>query len=191
MSHSASIAKDVNPQIARAAAEVGILLDDYHYSPHARDRIVRYTIAHGTPTGCPELDREDEADASAVFEAELEPVPFDSPAWDRDGGVYLDVPSLIDGTHPLPFAEPEPDEATLISHEAPDGRHVALKMIGNGALPPISGGAPAPTAADRRDFEAWLSQVDAPYPPDDQAEPMRAWYRRHPVAEFNNDLRTD
>jgi hypothetical protein len=31
-----------------------------------------------------------------------------------------------------------------------------------------------PTDADRRDFEAWLEQVDSPYPPDDQAEPARA-----------------
>jgi hypothetical protein len=175
---------DVNPQIARAAAEVAVLLMDYGYTPHARDQVVLYIRAHGTPTGCPELDREDESDASAVFESELEPVPYSSPAWDRDGGVYLDVPSLIDGTHPLPFAEPEPDEATLISHEAPDGRHVARKMLDAGTLPmPISGGAP--TDADRADFEAWLEQVDAGYPPDDQVEAVRAWYRRNPLGEFN------
>jgi hypothetical protein len=44
---------------------------------------------------------------------------------------------------------------------------------------------PGPTDADRRDFEAWLASLDADYPPDDQAEEMRAWYRRNPISEFN------
>src|SRR5438270_568584 len=89
MSHCAAIAMDVNPSVRKAAGELATLLDDYHYSPHARDRIVRYTIANGTPSGCPELDREDEADASMGFEAELEPVPFtrgNAAEFGRQGG---------------------------------------------------------------------------------------------------------
>jgi hypothetical protein len=60
-------------------------------------------------------------------------------------------------------------------------------------VPPIAGGSPeadpGPTEADRRDFEAWLSQVDADYPPDAQveAEVMRAWYRRNPIGDLNAD----
>jgi hypothetical protein len=184
MVHSASIAKDVNPQIARAAAELGILLDDYHYSPHARDRIVRYTIAHGTPTGCPELDREDESDASAVFESELEPIEFSSDAWDRDGGVYLDVPMLIDGTHPTPFgtepAGPDSDRSIPTVGLVPP----VLEDLA-AALPPIAGGSEEaepfePGPDDLADYGRWSEALE-------RRREMLSWYERNPIAAFNAD----
>jgi len=60
-------------------------------------------------------------------------------------------------------------------------------------LRPVCGGGPedpGPTEADRRDFELWLSQVDQPYPPEDQVESRRAWYRRNSIEAFNS-LRQD
>jgi hypothetical protein len=92
-----------SPSVRHAADAVAVLLRDYDYTPHARDRVVLWIRAHGTPTGCPELDREDEADAEMVFVAELEEVPFDSEAWDRDTGVLFDAAMLADGTHPWPI----------------------------------------------------------------------------------------
>jgi hypothetical protein len=64
-------------------------------------------------------------------------------------------------------------------------------------MPPISGGSPGHLDGDRRDFEEWLSQVDASYPPADQPESdfprvktmadvradmadVRRWYADHP-----------
>jgi hypothetical protein len=181
MVHFASIAKDVNPQIARAAAEVGLLLDDYHYSPHARDRIVRYTIAHGTPSGCPELDREDESDACLVFESELEPVPYDSPAWERDTSVILDAAMLADGSHPFPIPTVGDDDRT----EPDDFAAAALEDLD---IMPISGGAPdgdeaepfEPTAEDLADFGKWSEELD-------RRREMLSWYERNPIRSFNAD----
>jgi hypothetical protein len=100
----------VSPSVRHAADAVAVLLKDYDYTPHARDRVVLWIRAHGTPTGCPELDREDEADASAVFEAELEPVPYDSPMWDKYEDVCLDARMLIEG-HPWPIPTGDHDDA--------------------------------------------------------------------------------
>jgi hypothetical protein len=132
---------DVNPQFAGALAQLGILLDDYHYSAHAKGRILAWTALHGTPALCPELDLEDEADAELVFVASLPEVPFDSPAWG------------------------EPDEATLIAGEAPDGPAVAAKMVAQGTLPPVSGGCPdepyEPTEEDWAELRRWSEWCDA------------------------------
>jgi hypothetical protein len=83
--------------------ELDTLLEDYHYSPHARAQIVAYTAREGMPTGCAYLDREDEQDTSEVFVAELEPVPLDHESWDRPD-VMLDAELLAEGTHPFPVA---------------------------------------------------------------------------------------
>jgi hypothetical protein len=87
------------------------------------------TAANGTPTGCPELDREDEHDAEMVFIEGLEPVSFESEAWDRDRGVLFDAELLSLEQHPWPVPasddfhlEPsEADERWLrsLGHEAP------------------------------------------------------------------------
>jgi hypothetical protein len=181
MSHSSTIAMDVNPQIRAAALQVGILLDDYHYSPHARDAIVRHITATGCVTDAPGLDREDQADAEAVFVAELEPVPLSSDAWDRDTGVLFDAELLVTG-HPWPYGPQVGDDDRDF-----DAAMAALEDLptANGwtPLPPISGGAPL--NGDRDDFEAWLSQVDAGYPPADQ--PASDW----PALKTADDRRKD
>jgi hypothetical protein len=119
MSYSGTIPMDVNPSVREALGELATLLRDYHYSEHAVGRILAHTAAHGTPTGAPELDREDEADAEMVFVAELEPVPFDHESWDRED-VFLDVRLLADGTHPFPM--PDADEGAGPLPEPPDVR---------------------------------------------------------------------
>jgi hypothetical protein len=189
---------DVNPHVAQALVELSILMDDYHYSQHAREQILAYTAAHGTPSGCACLDREDEADASMVFEESLPIVPWDSPAWDRETDtITLDVPMLEAGVHPFPLLDPSdwPAEATLIAHEAPDGRHVVAKMLANGVLPPISGGCDEcydgpdaevddpyePTAEDLADLADWSERLDRER---DIAE-QREFWRRTPIEAFN------
>jgi hypothetical protein len=154
----------VSPSTRKALEALATLLLDYHYSAHAIGRIAAYAAANGTPTGCAYLDREDEADATEVFVAELGPVDYDSPAWARED-VFLDVELLAAGTHPAPFGEP--DLATLISHEAPDGPAVARKLMDAGLLPPLAGGAPddewpafTPTAEDLADYAAWAEECD-------------------------------
>jgi hypothetical protein len=161
---------DVNPSVRKAVGELATLLDEYGYSPCAREAIVRYTVANGTPSGCPALDREDEHDASMVFEAELEPVPFDSPAWDRDGGVYLDVALLAENRHPTPFpAEPPdvgygqaPDESWFHPHRhSPNGAN---------GLPPVRGGSEEagrfePSEQDWRDYREHFDRAGAPEAP--------------------------
>jgi hypothetical protein len=156
---------------------------------------VAYTAREGTPTGCLEFDPEDEADATEVYVAELEPVGLDSDAWDRDAGaVYLDVELLSLGTHPFPYNldaddtgefPPAPLEAIADADRSiPAGAVLVppeLEALA-AALPPISGGSPTPTEADRRDFEHWLAQADAGYPPADQAKPAAVPTDRHSPA---------
>jgi hypothetical protein len=81
----------------------------------------------------------------------------------RCGGTgFVPVASASDHppVEPDDFPDPTPDENWF--HPSRD----VLKAAG---LAPIAGGAPLD--GDRRDFEEWLSQVDQPYPPDDQVEP--------------------
>jgi hypothetical protein len=161
---------DVNPVIRRALGELSTLLEDYHYSQHARERIVAYTAREGTPTGCPELDPEDDHDAEMVFVAELPEIPFDSPAWDRED-VFLDVRMLAAGVHPLPFGDgpdaPDADPQFAFPGIAPLAERLAL--------PSISGGAPGHvyTDQDHADHMAWLDSLDAGHPPQDQPETPR------------------
>jgi hypothetical protein len=62
------------------------------------------------------------------------------------------------------------------------------------SLPPVSGGAPEPTAADVRDLDEWLAQVDAVPPPDDDfpvmepAEPTRNRYSVEALANIGRIL---
>src|SRR4051812_20892025 len=73
-----------SPSVRKALGELATLLEDYRYSQHARESICAHVAREGTVTGAPGLEAEDEADASMVYEAELTPVPFDSPAWDDE-----------------------------------------------------------------------------------------------------------
>src|SRR5262245_13912029 len=88
------------------------------------------------------------------------------PAWTENWFWSLSDPDERAALEP-PALEPD---------DAPDARP------GYGAqcwarLYPIAGGAPLERDGDRRDFEAGLAQVDAPYPPDDQAEDPMAFPR--------------
>jgi hypothetical protein len=155
--YSAQIRLDVNPHVAVALDQLGVLLDDYGYSAHAKARIWAYTAQNGTPTGCRYLDREDEADASMVFEESLPAVPYDSEAWDKED-VFLDARMLAAGTHPLPFGE---------GPDAPDGdpqvRFAGIESLAERmSLPPVSGGAPEfiPSAADLQEYGVWSEELD-------------------------------
>jgi hypothetical protein len=111
----------VSPSVRGALEQLGVLLDDYHYSPHCRGRILAFTAANGTPSGCPELDREDEADASMVFEESLEPIPFDDEAWDKYEDMVMDARLLASNEHPFPIpAQGDDDRAFDAAMEADD-----------------------------------------------------------------------
>jgi len=175
MWHCTRIPLDVNPQVAAAVDQLGILLDDYHYSAHARARILAWTTREGTPTGCPELDREDEADVEQVFVEALAEVPFEAAAWDRED-VCLDATMLVAGLHPLPFGDgpdaPEADPAMAFPLIRPLAERIAV--------PPVCGGGAAyePTAEDLADFADWAEE----------------WRRRRDTEDYLarfNDVRDD
>jgi hypothetical protein len=163
-----------------------VLLRDYGYSAHARDRIACWTATHGTPTGCPYLDREDEQDVTEVYVAGLEPVPFTGEAWDRDTSVIFDAEMLARGDHPWPIVggpdddrEFDPDAGCESLPGLPDLRDPDDWPEG---LPPITGGSPEaepfePTNEDLQDFAQWSDAVA-----------MKRWYdERGGLAAFNAD----
>jgi hypothetical protein len=157
----ASIPLHVSPSVRKALGELATLLRDYHYSEHAVGQVVAYTAREGTPTGSPYLDREDEADAEAVYVAELEPVDLASDAWDRDTSVIFDAAMLADGSHPWPIPVTGDDDPT----EPDDFAAAALEDL---ALPPVAGGSPdddgpapyEPTAEDLADFGRWSEDLE-------------------------------
>ncbi len=162
MSIVASLPLHVSPSVRKALGELSTLLEDYHYSQHARESICAYVAREGTVTGAPGLDAEDEADASWVFENELEPVPFDSEAWDRDQGVIFDVELLIAGNHPWPLVQDQDDDRTAPDFDASRRAIAASDPIP--PLPPTSGGAPddepefTPSPADWEDYRNHFDQ---------------------------------
>jgi hypothetical protein len=180
-----SIRLYVSPSVRRALGVLATLLEDCHYSRHARESICGHVAREGTLAGAPGLDPGDEADAEMVFVAELESAPFDSEAWDRDQGVLFDAEMLAEGTHPWPIPavgdddRTIPPDAELEDYAAWDARQERL-MEEIRALRPISGGAPVdgppydPTPEDLADFAAWSDAVA-----------MRRWYDEHPLSEFN------
>jgi hypothetical protein len=145
MAYSAQVRLDVNPQVAAALEQLGILLDEYGYSAFAKARIWAWTVANGTPTGCRYLDREDESDATDVFVASLPEVPFDSPAWDRDTSVIFDVEMLVEDNHPWPIPTVGDDDRTI----PPDADLVPPEVLelAELGLAPIGGGSPEPEPA--------------------------------------------
>jgi hypothetical protein len=206
MGHSTTIPLHVSPSVRKALRELDTLLEDYHYSPHARGQIVAHTAREGTPTGCAYLDREDEADASMVFESELEPVPYDSDVWDRDTGVLFDAAMLAEGNHPWPLVQDCSDDRTIppdadllppeLDPDDDDGDLVVETIV----VRPVCGGSEEaepyePTAEDLRDYSAWSAELDARRNAVERSwremiERSRAWYAANPLAEFNR-LRTD
>jgi hypothetical protein len=140
----------VGPSTRQALEALTTLLLDYHYSGHAIGRIAAYVAREGTPTGCPTLDPEDEADATEAYVTSLAEVPLDSPMWDKYEDVCLDVALLEAGTHPWPIPAFGDDD-----REAPDG-----------ALPPIRGGSDeaepfVPSDEDWAAYREWAERHDA------------------------------
>jgi hypothetical protein len=191
MGYSAQIPLDVNPQVAAALEQLGVLLEDHHYSAYAKARILAYTAREGTPTGCRYLDREDEADAEQVFADSLPAVPPDSPAWDRDTSVIFDVEMLAEGVHPWPIpTRPEDDDTRAVPPDAvllppelepefeldrfepsPEDwealRRWALEVEAGClglSIPPVSGGAPEPEPAAPAPVEGTIvvAHIQAP-----------------------------
>jgi hypothetical protein len=83
---------DVSPSARKALDALATLLLEYSYPGHVVGRIVAYTAANGTPSCCPDLDREDEHDACMVYEQEQEPVPYGSPEW----GDFADFAAVME-----------------------------------------------------------------------------------------------
>jgi hypothetical protein len=112
-------------------------LEEHHYSPHAREAVLAHTAAEGTPTGCADLEAEDEGPATEAFVGALPAVPFDSAEWGEDGP--------DDGDRSIPA------DAVLVPPELLE-------------LAPIVGGAPesfTPTDEDLADYAAWSAELDA------------------------------
>lgn len=169
MTKSITVPMYRNPSIVRAAHEVGALLQDYNYSPTARAEVVAYTIAEGTPSGCPSLDAEDEQDACQVMEESFDPVPFDDlAAW---GGGFDDVDDFDVAAWDAQCATHDAEQAILDEgRPAPDDTgewpvlvldpHAAAGLV---ALPPIAGGSDEaePFEPTAEDLDWWAAQIEA------------------------------
>jgi hypothetical protein len=155
------------------------LLIERDYTQLARESICRHAYREGTLEGAGYLDADDRAEADEVFIAALEPVPYDSPEWgDPDG---LDVEAGCKPLPELPDLRDPHDWPDVGYGQAPDEhwRH-PHSSDGAGPLPPLSGGAPEPTAEDLEDYGRWSEDLDRRREAED-------FYRRHPLAEFNAD----
>jgi hypothetical protein len=154
VSHSCTIPISVNPQLAAAALELGLTLEDLGYSRRYIDLIIRHAAAAGTLVGSP-VDPEDEAVAEAAFCEALDamgPVPYDSECWDRDQAMTFDARMLADGVHPWPIPVDSDDDRA-----GPDDFDRAMAALEDLPLP-ISGGAPSPE--DLADYHAWSEDLD-------------------------------
>jgi hypothetical protein len=155
------------PNLGHAPLALAAWLLDQNYPQCARERIVEHVQCHGTLAGLVELqwlDREDEATASEVFVEALPAVPQTASEWEDPDTWEISDPDERDA---LEAAELE--RITDLADAPTPGEERWLTLMWSG-LPPIAGGAPEYTDADRRDFEAWLDQVDD-YPPADQVSP--------------------
>jgi hypothetical protein len=165
-----------NPPLRPGLDALSWWLEDRHYTPHARDRILAYAAARGTPTGSPDLEAGDEAEATEAFVGGLPDVPPDDPAWD-DQTFVLDAEMLAEGNHPWPIpTRPEddddrsmPPDAVLmppeLEREGFDPTPEDLEDLRRWeqeieagrpglTIAPIGGGAPAPTAEDAAEARA-------------------------------------
>jgi hypothetical protein len=150
MSHSITIAVPLylNPAFQPGLDVLSLWLAERGYSTQAIDRILAHAAIHGTPTGSPYLDAEDESGAADAFADGLESVSFDSPDWD-DPGVFIDVDSILEAAQGLDDADRSiPAGAVLVPPELDDDL----------GLPSLSGGAPEgraePARFDRHSPEA-------------------------------------
>ena len=163
-----------NPQLRPGLAALVAFLMERDYTSHAIGKVFDHAAVNGTPTGSPYLDAEDEAGAEAAFVDALEPVPFDSPAWDGEV-MCLDAGMLAEGNHPWPIpTRPEDDDDRTIPPDAELVPPEVLELAAAG-LAPIAGGAPEPfipSAADWEDYRRWADETDA-------REELRAPEARH------------
>jgi len=172
---------------------------DQHYSQHCWERIRDHTAVHGTPTGCPELDPEDEATATEIYCQAMPAIDPGDSAWD------LPVRPSVASLRALP---PDLDDeefqtlwdAACANHDADDE---AAELARHWEPAPDDRPDPAPfepSAEDLDDYDRWSMQVQARRlgilpvsggsPEEALLDEMRAWYRRHPISEFNA-IRTD
>jgi hypothetical protein len=143
MSHSITIAVPLylNPAFQPGLDVLSLWLAERGYSTQAIDRILAHAAIHGTPTGSPYLDADDEAGATDAFVDGLEPVLGDSSGWD-DPSVFIDADSLREAAEAT--SEPEgdrsiPGDAILVPPEFEDLLDA----------PALSGGAPQGDDAER------------------------------------------
>jgi hypothetical protein len=161
-----------NPQLKPGLDALVVFLMERDYSSIIRWAIYDHVAIHGTLAGSL-IDPEDEADAEAVFVDNLPELDITSEAWDRDTAITLDIELLQAGRHPYPIGDPDdgPDAPDANPHLRFPGARTVAERLG---LPPIAGGAPEAEVldGDRRDFEAWLGQIDRDLPPrDDRHSP--------------------
>jgi hypothetical protein len=90
-----------SPSVRKALVQLGVLLDDYHYSQHAKEQILAHVAREGTLAKCEYLDPDDEADCELVFVESLDSVPYSSPEW---GPPDFDPDA---GCEPIPDPLPE------------------------------------------------------------------------------------
>jgi hypothetical protein len=146
--------------IEKGIAALQEWLWDNRYSQHAVETIAAHVAAEGTPTGCPELDPEDEATATEVFAGALPAVPSVSWQWDYGdrSGHWTDSAPVAAGSGEGPGCEPEPFEPSADDLADYAAWSAALAL----ALPPVAGGSPfEPTAEDLADAAAYAALVDA------------------------------
>jgi hypothetical protein len=91
--------------------------------------------------------------------------PASWPAWTDNFFSEISDPTEV---AELELAEVERITDILDGPRPSVGEAMWAQLMIEGSLPPISGGAPEYTAADRADLEAWLEQVDRDYPPANQ-----------------------
>jgi hypothetical protein len=92
----------VSPGVKVALEAVATLCLAYDYNGHAIARIAWYIAAHGTATGCPEVDHGDLADIEMCYEESLPAVPYDRESWDRED-CFLDTRLMASNEHPFPI----------------------------------------------------------------------------------------
>jgi hypothetical protein len=111
MSHHTALIDGLHadPADRPALLALSLRLEGLGYNQHARESIVGFAAAEGTPSHCTYLDPADEAEAEAAFVGGLDPVPETSEEWD--------VPVAITLLEP---ARPEPIEPPDDWPDAPD-----------------------------------------------------------------------
>jgi hypothetical protein len=141
------------------------------YSSHAIARIFDHVATSGTLEGSL-VEAEDMAEAEATFVDNLPELPADSECWDRDTSLIIDLDLLRRNEHPFPIPAVGDDDRDF------DAAMAALEDLN---VPPVCGGGPEPTEADLQDYGRWSEDIERRR----NADEVRAWYRRHPIAEFN------